>query len=308
MKILLIVAVIALIYITIKYILYRRQVKNICRQLKFLSENETNYRIRTDVKEKEILSLAELLNDINDKNSKREIYLQNKDKRLRETLTSVSHDIRTPLTSLKGYFSLLMSEEDMESKLKYADVMGERMDNLGALLDELFTYTKLQNEDYKLELEEQDFTKLVLDTIFSFYESFKEKHIEPSLDIDDKSYRVICNDVAVKRVISNIIRNAVIHGSGDIQIEYKQVKVNGSKDEGAIRFSCSNKVQHPENIDIDQIFDRFYKADKARSNSSTGLGLAIAKEMTERMSGNIEADLCDNIFSVSITFKLCDKK
>ena len=76
MKILLIVAVIALIYITIKYILYRRQIKNICRQLKFLSENETNYRIRTDVKEKEILSLAELLNDINDKNSKREIYLQ----------------------------------------------------------------------------------------------------------------------------------------------------------------------------------------------------------------------------------------
>lgn len=306
MKILLIIAVIALIIITTKYILYRRQIKNICRQLAFLSENMTNYRIRTEVTEKEIIMLANQINEMNDRQAKREVYLQNKDRRLRETLTSVSHDIRTPLTSLKGYFALLMSEDNAESQLKYASVMHERMDNLTALLDELFTYTKLQNEDYKLELEEHDFTKLVLDTIFSFYESFKAKNIEPEFDIDDKSYKVVCNDVAVKRVISNIIRNAVLHGNGDIKVEYKKVNLDdtNSDAESGIRFICSNSIDKPDDVDVEQIFDRFYKADKARSDSSTGLGLAIAKELVERMGGSIGAEIENNTFFVYITFNL----
>lgn len=297
-----IVLSIALIIVTIKYILYRRQIVSICRQLQFLENDMTNHKVRTDLKSKEILQLAELINDMCENHNKKEVILLNKDKRLKETLTSVSHDIRTPLTSLKGYFELLMSEEDMDKKLQYAGVMSERMDNLSDLLDELFTYTKLQNQDYQMEMSEQDMTKLTLETIFSFYEIFKEKGYEPSLDIDEKSYIVMCNDVAVKRVISNVIKNALVHGMGDIKLSYKMEERNN--DRKVIKFTCENTIPHPENMDITQVFDRFYKADRARKEKSTGLGLAIAKEMVERMGGKIEAKLVGDIFKIVIYWKL----
>lgn len=297
-----IVLSIALIIVTIKYILYRRQIVSICRQLQFLENDMTNHKVRTDLKSKEILQLAELINDMCENHNKKEVILLNKDKRLKETLTSVSHDIRTPLTSLKGYFELLMSEEDMDKKLQYAGVMSERMDNLSDLLDELFTYTKLQNQDYQMEMSEQDMTKLTLETIFSFYEIFKEKGYEPSLDIDEKSYIVMCNDVAVKRVISNVIKNALVHGMGDIKLSYKMEERNN--DRKVIKFTCENTIPHPENMDITQVFDRFYKADRARKEKSTGLGLAIAKEMVERMGGKIEARLVGDIFKIVIYWKL----
>lgn len=293
-----IVLSLALLIITIKYILYRRQIKSICRQIQFVSEDITNHRVRTDLTEKELVELAQLLNEMSDKHNKESVELINKDRRLKETLTSVSHDIRTPLTSLKGYFELLMSEEDVEKKLQYAGVMSERMDNLSDLLDELFTYTKLQNQDYKLEMEECDMTKLVLDSIFSFYQIFKEKNYEPQLDIDEKSYKVMCNDLAVKRVISNIIKNALVHGKGDIKLSY------GVEEDNCVLFTCENSIPHPENMDITQVFDRFYKADKARNEKSTGLGLAIAKEMVERMDGTIEAKLLANTFIIELRFKV----
>ena len=301
MKIFLIIVLfIALLLITTKYILYRRQVKTICRQLRFMENDMTNHKLRTDLTDKEIVELAELINDMCEAHNKKEISLMNKDRRLKETLTFVSHDIRTPLTSLKGYFELLMSEEDVEKKLQYAGVMSERMDNLSDLLDELFTYTKLQNQDYKLEMEERDMTKLVLDTIFSFYEIFKEQGYEPELSIDEKSYKVMCNDVAIKRVISNVIKNALVHGMGEIKLRYGVVEmVDGSKQ---LVFACENSLAHPENMDISQVFERFYKADKSRNEKSTGLGLAIAKEMVEKMSGHIEARLEDRRFIIEVGF------
>lgn len=311
-----IVLFIALVIITIKYILYRRQIKSICRQLEFLESDMTNHKVRTDLTQKEIVELAELINDMCEDHNKKEVSLLNKDKRLKETLTSVSHDIRTPLTSLKGYFELLMSEEDGDKKLQYAGVMSERMDNLSDLLDELFTYTKLQNQDYQLEMKEQDMTKLVLDTIFSFYEIFKEKGYEPELDIDDKSYTVMCNDVAIKRVISNVVKNALVHGMGNIKLAYgledigeftdkkKKSDKDGSRTTKIVKFICQNSIAHPENMDITQVFDRFYKADKARKEKSTGLGLAIAKEMVDRMGGEICAKLDGQIFTIEITFEV----
>ncbi len=296
--IIIIVLLIALAIITIKYIIYRRQVHSICRQLEFLENDLTNHKIRTDLTKKEVVKLAELINHMCESHNKKEIALINKDKHLKETLTAVSHDIRTPLTSLKGYFELLMSEEEPEKKLQYSRVMGERMDNLSDLLDELFTYTKLQNEDYKLELEKQDLTKLVLDTIFSFYEIFKQKNYEPELDIDDRSYIVNCNDIAIKRVISNIIKNSIIHGMGKIKISYKITE------DGKISFECSNTIAHPENMDVSRVFDRFYKADKSRKEKSTGLGLAISKEMVERMKGTISASLIGNTFEIKVIFDI----
>ncbi len=316
MKIVLAAVTVLLIFVTIKYILYRRQVKELCRQLAFLQSTTTNNRLRTSITERNILNLVQQINEIYEKHEKTELELRRKERYMKEMITSVSHDIRTPLTSLKGYFHLLMQEKEKQNqdmtdedcevmehrRQEYAAIMNERMNTLTALLDELFTYTKLQDEDYRLELARQDFTRLVLDTLFSFYELFKQEHIEPKLDICEETIQVMCNDVAVKRVLANIIRNALLHGAGDICLEY------GRTDAGdTVFFRCENTVSNPEDIDTDMLFRRFYKADKARSRSSTGLGLAIAKEMAERMNGRIEADISGDRFIICVYFYVSEK-
>lgn len=314
MKIALTAVIVLLIFVTIKYILYRRQVKSLCRQLTFLQNTTTNNRLRTDLTEREILELAQRINEIYEKHEKTELELKRKEQNMKEMITSVSHDIRTPLTSLKGYFQLLMQEKtdpdnkDMQvagnreqehREEEYASIMNERMNTLSDLLDELFTYTKLQNEDYILELTEQDLTRLVLDTLFSFYEMFKEKNIEPQMDICEERIPVTCNDVAVKRILTNIIRNAILHGAGDIILQY------GRTERGdMVFFRCENMVSDPAEIDIDRLFQRFYKADKARSTSSTGLGLAIAKELVERMNGRVEAKIQESRFIICVYFQM----
>ena len=301
MDIKLIVAVavlcILLVVVIIKYILYRRQVINICRQMVFIKENDTNMIIYNDIIEKEILNLTSLINLMCEEHKVKENILKEKDKRLKIAMAGISHDIRTPLTSLRGFFELLETETDTEKKKKYSKIIDGKLIELTELLEELFTYTKLQNEDYVLELGRYDFTKIVLGTLFSFYVTFKEKNIETELDIYEEQVIVTCNDVAVKRMLSNILKNAMLHGSGKIEIIYKT-------ENGRVEFLCKNSVENPWEIDISQVFDRFYKADMARSKGSTGLGLSVAKELAGRMGGDISACIKDGMFIIKLVIPL----
>lgn len=208
------------IAIFIKYILYRRQIRDICRQLQFLQEHLTNKRIQTTLDSPEILLLVSQLNELYDSQDSFRAGLQKKDRRMKEMLANVSHDIRTPLTALKGYFQLLLTEDDPQKKNSHAVVISDKLEELTGLLDELFTYTKLQNEEYELELETADFTAIVLETLFSMYEMCKTHGMRPQLDIWEEPCPVRCNPLAVKRVIENIIRNAVLHGAGEVEISY----------------------------------------------------------------------------------------
>lgn len=288
---------IVLIIITIKYWVYRWQIREICHQLVFLRKEETNKRVQTDLSKKEILELVNQMNQMIDEQEHESLLIRKKEDQLRETLTNISHDIRTPLTSMKGFFELLVEEEDEAKKVHYESTVRERMEDLSDLLEELFTYTKLQNETYELVLEQHDFTKLVMDSLFSFYEQWKEKGITPELSVDEQSVMVLCNDIAVKRILTNVLRNAMIHGDGQIELCYK-VKKDG------ILFQCCNGCGDMEELEIGRVFERFYKADTARSESSSGLGLSIARELTQRMNGKMEARIEQGRFLVEVRFGL----
>lgn len=288
---------ILLVIIIIKYILYRRQIVNICRQMAFIRDNGTNKIIYNDIIEHEVLKLTNMINFMYEEHKTKENILKEKDRRLKNALAGISHDIRTPLTSLKGYFELLEIETDIKKRQAYNEIIGKKLSELTELLEELFMYTKLQNEEYILELEENNFTQIVLGTLFSFYNDFKKRNIIIDVDIDEEPVILLCNDIAVKRMVSNILKNAMLHGSGNINITYK-IKA------GSVEFCCSNSISHPEEIDISQVFDRFYKADTARSKGSTGLGLSVARGLADRMGGILAASIEDGEFVIRLVFKM----
>lgn len=292
-----IVLCIMLIISLVYHIIYRRQVEGLSRQTAFLNEKKTELKINTDLNAKELKSLAAEIRRLNDSFNETKISLMKQDAALRETITNLSHDIRTPLTSLDGYFQLLASEKiDQDKKEHYLGIIRNRIESLNSMLDELFTYAKLQDINYSIELSEIDITAVTADILMSFYDDIAGRGEEPVVNLPDEPVLINGNKEAYTRVVQNIIRNALVHG--------KNLSVSLRREASDVIFECSDELLNPDTvIDTSRIFDRFYKADKARTNAKgSGLGLAITKELVERMGGKISAECREGRFSIRVLF------
>lgn len=288
--------IVALLCIIISY---QRQVQDICRQLHFLEEKESNMQITTNITWGHMRELTEVLNQLLKERKKERIDARKKEQMIADTYTNLSHDIRTPLTSLDGYFQLLEEAEIEEDRTRYVQIIQERIDSLKEMLEELFTYTKLQNETYELKLERINLNQILKETVFSYFDSWMERGITPKFDITEERIYMQGNAQALRRTMQNIIKNGLDHGNKEIEIRlYKEGK--------NAELVFSNKVMYPEEIDATRVFERFYKADEARSRNSTGLGLSIAKGFVDKMNGKITAEIVSGWFAIQIRF-MCEE-
>lgn len=274
---------------------YKRQVKDICRQLRFLQECDSNMLITTEMKKGHIGELAELLNTLLKERKKERADYQKKEQMIADIYTNLSHDIRTPLTSLDGYFQLLEETQEENDRKRYIQIIQERIESLKEMLEELFTYTKLQNGTYELKLEPQNVGPILKETVFSYYDDWAEQEISPQFEITEEPVWIRGNKQALRRTIQNIIKNGLDHGN-------KEIRIQLSRNEKQMELVFQNKIEPGEQIDISRVFERFYKADKARSKSSTGLGLSIAKGFVEKMHGEIAAEIKEDWFCIKISF------
>lgn len=296
-----VIGILAGIILIQTYILWKfqRQVKDICRQLAFLIHNESNMIITHEIDSGGIGELSELLNEfLALRRKERKEYLE-KEKIIADTYTNLSHDIRTPLTSLDGYFQLMETSESPDDQRRYMRIIQERIESLKEMLEELFTFTKLKNDSYQLEMSRCCINRILKEMIFSYYEEWMQLGIMPEIEITEELLCLEGNEQGLRRVIQNIIKNGLDHGEKRIRIQlHKQIVDRRAQ----VVFRISNRVKNPENIDISQVFERFYKADAARSKTSTGLGLSIAKELVIRMNGEIEARIEGDEFCVEMRF------
>ena len=274
---------------------YKRQVKDICRQLRFLQECDSNMLITTEMKKGHIGELAELLNTLLKERKKERADYQKKEQMIADIYTNLSHDIRTPLTSLDGYFQLLEETQEENDRKRYIQIIQERIESLKEMLEELFTYTKLQNGTYELKLEPQNVGQILKETVFSYYDDWAEQGISPQFEITEEPVWIRGNKQALRRTIQNIIKNGLDHGN-------KEIRIQLSRNEKQMELVFRNKIEPGEQIDISRVFERFYKADKARSKCSTGLGLSIAKGFVQKMHGEIAAEIKEDWFCIKISF------
>lgn len=275
----------------------KRQIQDICRQLSFLEEQESNMLITTQTVRFGIGNLVERINQIILLNRKQRKEYLDKEQRVQQVYTNLSHDIRTPLTSLDGYVQLLAESEDKVKQKEYLTIVRERISSLKDMLEELFTFTRLKDESYQLELSKVCVSRLLKETVFSYYDDWSRQGIEPQFSIEEGDVFIEGNVSALNRIFQNIIKNGLVHGE-------KSIIISLTKTESEVIFSFGNAMKHPEDVDVSQVFERFYKADKSRSRNSTGLGLSIAKSFVERMNGTIEARLENGQFVIFLKFPM----
>ena len=276
---------------------YQRQVKDICRQLAFLMKHDSNMLVHREFGLGGIGMLSDRLNDLLELRRKEKQYYQEKETLIADTYTNLSHDIRTPLTSLDGYFQLMEACENVEEQRRYLNIIHERIHSLNEMLEELFMFTKLKNESYRLELTSCCINRILKETVFSYYDDWVRREIQPDIQITEEQVYIDGNKQGLSRIIQNVIKNGLDHGEKKIRIVLKR-----EQNQAVLRIS--NQVIASEKIDIEHVFDRFYKADAARSKTSTGLGLSIAREFVRRMNGEIGAKIEENEFIVEMSFNL----
>ena len=291
-----ILVVIAILGIGLSFY-YRHQIKNVKSQISFLNQHETNMLITSDQKSGCVADLTDELNTLIEQTAALRKEIADSESHLKDTIINLSHDIRTPLTSMDGYFQLLLKSDDPEERQQYAAVISDRLSSLKEMLDELFTYAKLTNKAYEVELSPCAVNEILLSVLFSFYKDIKQRGIEPLVNVPEQDIFIQGNEPALHRIFQNILKNCIEHGNNQLS-----VRLINSSDMVQIYFENDYQMQEP--IDANKVFDRFYKADGARSKTSTGLGLSIAKELVERLNGSITGNVKNDIFTITITFHL----
>lgn len=211
------------------------------------------------------------------------------DRELKEAITNISHDLRTPLTAICGYLELLETEEMTDNTRRYVEQISNRTEALKGLTEELFRYSVISSVS-ELNYEQVNVGRVLEDTLISFLGAFEQKNITPNISLPDNAVFRTLDKSALSRIFGNIIGNAIKYSSGDFAVTMSE--------NGEIVFS--NTAPELSSVEVGRLFDRFYTVDSA--HKSTGLGLSIAKLLTERMGGSISADYKENTLSINLFF------
>lgn len=209
---------------------------------------------------------------------------------LTAAVTNISHDLRTPLTALCGYLDLLEQEPQTEAAARYLAVIRERTDAMRALTEELFRYSVLTATADELHTEPVCLNDVLEQSLAGFYGALSARGITPSVQLPEEKVIRPLDATALRRVFDNILSNAAKYSDGDLAVVLTP--------DGEVTFS--NRASALSRVEAARLFDRFYTVDSARG--STGLGLSIAKLLTEKLYGTISADYENETLRICIAF------
>ena len=207
---------------------------------------------------------------------------------LKQAVTNISHDLRTPLTAICCYLYMIRKTNGHGEIDSYLDIIEERTETMKQLTEELFRYSVIISDESKPETEDIFVNQLLAESISSFYPVLTEKGITPQIHLTDARIVRNVSRSELARVFSNLLNNAVKYSDGDLEITLS--------DTGEITFT--NTAKELSTVEVEQLFDRFYTVEVARN--STGLGLSIARTLVERMGGTITADYDNGRLTIRI--------
>ena len=280
-----------IILLTLKIHLLRKSADEISDAFSDRLTSDSNVLIDLSSRDRHMRNLAYTINKelkklINDRHR-----YQQGDAELKNAVTNISHDLRTPLTAVCGYLDMLDKEEQGENAKRYLKIIRGRTEIMKQLTEELFRYSVFTSVSDGTPSEPVILNSALEESLSAMYTSLKAGHITPSVTMPDVKVKRMLNRNALSRIFGNIISNAVKYSDGDLEITLEE---NG-------RITFSNHAEKLDEIQVGRLFDRFYTVETA-SSGSTGLGLSIARALTEQMGGSIDAEYEDGMILIHVHF------
>lgn len=294
MELWVVLIVIALAFCVIGSLLYllslRASLKEIARELNDKLKTDTNTLISISSGDRAMCTLASEINCQLQALRKERLKLQHGDMELKNAVTNISHDLRTPLTAICGYLDLLAQQPQSDASERYLSVIRERTDAMRGLTEELFRYSVIAGTTEELHFEPVCLNDILEQSLAGFYGTLSERGIVPDIALSEQQIERALDRHALRRIFDNILSNAAKYSDGDLSVRLSP--------DGTVWFE-----NHAKNLDAMQtahLFERFYTVNTARSG--TGLGLSIAKLLTEKMGGNVAAEYDEGKLRIFVRF------
>lgn len=287
------------VYFSARFFLLSKNIREVKYDLKEVCEDiERNRRLTLAFPNKDLENLLKEMNNYLEKTQMEKIKSTRREKELRKEIENISHDLRTPLTSILGYLEL-MKDEDItkEETNEYISMVERKSRALKDLIQSFYDLSRLEANEYKTDIKTVDIHKELMEQLLIHYNDFDKKGINVELDIGEEAINIQGDLHIIERIFVNLIENAIKYAKDTFKVCMKQSKDN-------IEIIFSNNVENLEETDVEKLFNRFYMKDESRNNQSSGLGLTITKLLVESMNGNIRAEIKDDFIYFKITFKI----
>ena len=283
------VLLIAVPALLVKVRLLQKSMDEIADELGERLSTDTNVLIPISSRDRHARKLADDLNRHLRLLREQRRRFQNGDRELKEAVTDISHDLRTPLTAVCGYLDLLEREDLPPEAERYLALISNRVEAMKQLTEELFRYSVILSAG-EVVLTTVDMVCVLEDSIAGFYGPLKERGIEPVIGLPDEAVVRLLDRAVLSRVFDNVLSNALKYSAGDLKI----VMSAGGE------VSFSNTAPDLDEVQVGRLFDRFFTVEAARG--STGLGLSIARTLVERMGGTITAEYEAGTLTIRVKF------
>ena len=222
--------------------------------------------------------------------------MMNREERLKQNISDIAHDLRTPLSAIRGYITLLENCTEKEKK-EYLNIIQRKSEDLNLLINNFYEVSLLDNSSLKIDTTPIDIVQVIMDIVISNYALIKNNEIEINNKVPEKQVEIYGEEITCKRIIQNLLSNSIKYSTGYISIELDEL-------ENEVVFTIKNSVLDLKESDIEHIFERFYTVDKSRNRSGSGLGLYIVRLLLNKIGGEVKSiTLEDSILSISIIFK-----
>ena len=262
----------------------KKQISEISDALEDIKNGNGNRRILAETHEL-IAPLAYAINDIILSYEKRLSAYHQTDETNRQLMTSLSHDVRTPLTTLIGYLDAAHKGiVDGKERDDYIETARRKAHDLKEYIDVLFDWFKLGSNEFSMNIAEIDLTELTRNILIDWIPIFEDTQVDFTIDIPEQPFRVQIDPDGYMRILNNLIQNVISHSHAD------KIEIVLSEQNRNIKILLSDNGIGIDKEDLKHIFDRLYKCDKGRSEKGSGLGLSIVHELVEKLNGTITAD------------------
>lgn len=278
------------IFLILKITIMKNEINNIGKSLASIINTDTNNLITINTNDAHLKHLATLLNNSLKDLRKLELEYKNGNQELKSSITNISHDLRTPLTAIRGYLDLMDNKNLTAKQINYLKTIDKKVNDLTCLTEQLFDFSKTLDLQEELKKADVCINDVLEDTLACFYSSFKNAKITPNIKICEAKVIRLLNENMLKRIFENIITNAIKYSENDLDVKMQS--------DGTIEFS--NKTEKLDATSLEKMFDRYYTVTNARK--STGIGLSIAKQLVDLSNGCIEAEYKNCTLTIRIKF------
>lgn len=298
MPVIIFILVIIILALLVRLFSLHRAMDSLTSQLKGINQEEPVHRhVQVPLPDRHLELVAEEINHFLTQSFAKSYEQKKREQDIRREITNISHDLRTPLTSILGYLELLGDDSLTREQTEYVDIVHNRSKHLNLLISQLYEYARLEARELPLKSDVLNLTGILKEHLLSYYQEFEDNGITLEPSLPDTALLIQGDKDALERILQNLTVNVLRHAQG-------QTDITLASEKGQAVITYSNPSPGLTEEDVLHIFDAFYTADQARTTQRSGLGMTVAKLLAAQMDGNMDARLVDGSLQIMCSFPI----